>query len=139
MRGQAGLGGSSDLQDAARGGLYEPVQRVYKEYAERLGVQTQGLTFPSFSDPVAQASDGSFDALPQPPQLVQATELEATDQNTIQKGFPRTFRVTNRSREKARLDTIEGVTRFLYEHPDLCCFYAKPPTEKPNIASEQAF
>ena len=57
VRGQAGLGGSSDLQDAARGGLYEPVQRVYKEYAERLGVQTQGLTFPSFTDPDTQGED----------------------------------------------------------------------------------
>lgn len=57
VRGQAGLGGSSDLQDAARGGLYEPVQRVYKEYAEKLGVQTEGLTFPSFTDPDTQGDD----------------------------------------------------------------------------------
>ena len=54
---QAGTGGSSNIQDAARSGLYEPVQRVYKEYAERLGVQTEGLTFPSFTDPDTEGDD----------------------------------------------------------------------------------
>ena len=48
LRGQEGLGGSSNLQDAARSKLYEPAQRVYREYAERLGVETEGLDFPEF-------------------------------------------------------------------------------------------
>ena len=57
VRGQASPGGSSNIQDAASNQLYEPVRRIYKEYAERLGVQTEGLTFPVFSDRPPQVSD----------------------------------------------------------------------------------
>lgn len=41
LRNQEGLAGSSNLQNITRSTLYEPAQRVYEEYAEKLGVERQ--------------------------------------------------------------------------------------------------
>ena len=47
---------SSNIQDAARSELYEPVQRVYKEYAERLSPNRKA-NLPKFSDPDTEGDD----------------------------------------------------------------------------------
>ncbi len=61
LRDKKSPGGSSNIQDAASNQLYEPVRRIYKEYAERLGVQTEGLTFPVFSDRPPQDADPTIE------------------------------------------------------------------------------